>query len=237
MTSFKETLRSLMQAANITSYRALAERAQVSRWQVKQLSVGKLEKMRVGVLMSLADALHIPLSDLLARADLLMQPKGGASMQSASVRQDDAQRVEKEVQTKPLEENKNETSLTALQDEYRRLQQQMATQEKQVRSQLQREALRSLESWLIQWPTIATRAQAREDLAAAKILPFIRPVEQLMADWGVEAIASVDAEVAYNPQIHQLVGGRADPGDAVKVTHSGCMYQGKLLHRAKVKLL
>jgi hypothetical protein len=90
----------------------------------------------------------------------------------------------------------------------------------------------------VQWPTLAKRAQERGDaLSAVKLLPFVRPVEQLMAEWGVEAIAPIDAEVSYDPQFHELSRGTATVGEQVKVTHSGSRYQGKLLHRVKVKPL
>jgi hypothetical protein len=129
-------------------------------------------------------------------------------------------------------------SLEAQKQAYHRLQVQMAQQMEAVRSQVQSEALQTLETWLIQWPTIAKRAQEKgEALSAAKILAFVRPVEQLMMEWGVEAIAPVDAEVTYDPQFHELSKGTAAVGDRVKVTHSGSQYQGKLLHRAKVKPL
>ena len=59
--------------------------------------------------------------------------------------------------------------IDALRQEYRRLQQQAATQLEAARSQFQTEALRTLESWLVQWPTIAKRAQARgAELPAAE---------------------------------------------------------------------
>lgn len=101
---------------------------------------------------------------------------------------------------------------------------------------MQTQALQTLETWLTQWPTIAKRAQEKGDeLPAAKILPFVRPVEQLMAEWGVEPIATIDAQIPYEPRYHQLTKGTAAPGDLVQVTHTGHLHHGKLLHRAKVK--
>ncbi|MGB3294263.1 MAG: hypothetical protein WBB01_14845, partial [Phormidesmis sp.] len=128
-----------------------------------------------------------------------------------------------------------QSQLSALQQEYQRLRSQLSQQTEAARQQVQAEALQTLESWLVQWPTVAKRAAQRPDLPAAKVIPLVRPVEQLMAEWAVEAIAPVDAEVPYDPQQHQLIGGSVDPGILVRVTHSGQRYQGKLLHRVKVK--
>lgn len=200
-------LRLLMQHANLSSYRALAAEAQVSRWQVQQLRTGNVQKMRVAVVAQLAVALKVSTGELLHKF-------GVSDALSSDL---------------PSE-------LAQLQQEYQRLQQAMAQQQEKVRSQLQAEALQTLETWLVQWPTIAKRAQEKgEALAAVKILPFVRPVEQLMAEWGVAAIAPVDAQVPYDPQIHQLTGGSADPGEAVRVANSGYFYQNKLLYRSTVK--
>lgn len=183
-----QILRNLMQSAGISSYRLLAERAGVSRWQVQQLKKGHIQKMRLVTLTQIAAALGIAFFDLYNHFELGQTDLG----------QEDRIRLERE--------------------------------------NLQTAALQTLESWLVQWPTIAKRAQDRPDLSATKILPFVRPVEQLMADWGVEPIAAVDSQVAFDPTYHQMTGGHAEPGDLVRVTHAGAIHHGRLLHRAKVKL-
>ena len=206
-----QTLRSLMQSAGIPSYRSLAERAAVSRWQVQQLRSGKIAQMRIAILARLAAALEVSLETLLG--------KFGLTDEFAEATEPDPQAPQ----------------LTALQQEYQRLKSQIAQQTTDVQQQVQTAALQTLESWLVQWPTVAKRAAERPDLPAAKVIPLVRPVEQLMAEWAVEAIAPVDAEVPYDPQQHQLTGGSAEPGMPVRATHSGQRYRGKLLHRAKVK--
>ncbi len=214
---YSAVLRSHMQRINITSYRALAAQAQVSGWQVQQLRSGNLKRMRLAVIVQLAGALNLTVSELLT------QFGGGQSDSNLSASQPS---------------NAESAELLALRQAYQQLQAQVAQQVEGVRSQVQTEALQTIETWLTQWPTIAKRAQEKGDaLSAAKILPFVRPVEQLMAEWGVEAIAPIDIEVLYDPQLHQLSEGTANVGERVRVTHSGSRYQGKLLHRAKVKPL
>ncbi|MGC1308489.1 MAG: helix-turn-helix transcriptional regulator [Phormidesmis sp.] len=182
-----QTLKALMQQANIASYRALAQTANVSRWQIQQLRGGKVEQMRVAVLAQVAEALQISLAEILRQF--------GRSLGSEDP-VDHADRIKTD-------------------------------------------ALQVLETWLVQWPTIVKRAEDKgEALPAVKILPFVRPVALLMREWQVEAIAPVDAQIPYDPRLHQLIDGNmAEAGALVRVTHSGCLYQGKLLHRAKVKLL
>lgn len=203
-------LRSLMQSANILSYRALATEAGVSRWQVQQLRLGKASQMRVEAIARLAKALKVSLAQLLSEfGQLDLEPPPAIS---------------------------SAAEVSALRQEYQRLQGQMAQQMESARSQFQAEALQTIETWLRLWPTIAKRAEDKgEELPAVKVLAFVRPVEQMVADWGVEAIAPIDAQIPYDPHMHQLKKGTAEPGEIVRVTHCGRLHHGKLLYRAEVQ--
>ena len=127
-----------------------------------------------------------------------------------------------------------EIDIDSLKQEYQRLQQQLEQQRDTLRQEFQQVSLQALESWLVQWPTAAAAAEKNPQLPAVRILPLIKPVEQLLKQWGVEAIASVGEEVAYDPQHHQLIEGTAAPGEPVKVRYTGYRQGEKLLHRAKV---
>ncbi|NEO72413.1 nucleotide exchange factor GrpE [Moorena sp. SIO3H5] len=118
--------------------------------------------------------------------------------------------------------------------EYQRLEQQLEQQRETLMQEFQQSSLQVLESWLVQWPTAAYAAQQNQQLPAVRLLPLVKPVEQLLQKWGVEAIASVGEELPYDPQQHQLMSGTAQPGDTVRVRYTGYRIGDKLLHRAKV---
>ncbi|NEO13219.1 MULTISPECIES: nucleotide exchange factor GrpE [unclassified Moorena] len=118
--------------------------------------------------------------------------------------------------------------------EYQRLEQQLEQQRETLMQEFQQSSLQVLESWLVQWPTAAYAAQQNEQLPAVRLLPLVKPVEQLLEKWGVDAIASVGDELPYDPQQHQLMSGSAQPGDRVRVRYTGYRIGDKLLHRAKV---
>ncbi len=202
-----------MQSANIASYRHLAEKAGVSRWQIQQLSKGHIQTMRLAPLTQIAAALGISFLELCSRFGL-----GQLASDQSTPGQLEAGQSEEAIASTTQSRSKSEIQLSDLET-----------------SALETSALQTLESWLVQWPTIAKRAKDRPDLAAAKILPFIRPVEQLVSEWGVEPIAAIDSQVAFDPTWHQLSAGHADPGELVRVTHTGITHRGALLHRAKVK--
>ena len=123
---------------------------------------------------------------------------------------------------------------TAMQQEYQRLQATLDIQRESLMQEFQLSSLQILESWMLQWPTAASKAQENQHLPAVKLLPLMRPVEKLLQEWGVEAIAPVGSSIPYNPQQHQLLEGIAQPGEFVKVRYTGYRQGEKLLYRAKV---
>ena len=128
-------------------------------------------------------------------------------------------------------------ALTAIEQEYQRLQSTIAQQRSSLMQEFQLSSLQILESWMLQWPTAASTAQKNHALPAVKLLPLLRPVEQLLEHWGIESIAPVGAEMPYNPQQHQLLEGTAQPGETVKIRYTGYRQGDKLLYRAKVNLV
>ncbi|RCJ28000.1 XRE family transcriptional regulator [Nostoc minutum NIES-26] len=209
---FSEKLQDLMQRVDISSFKALSCAAAVSAHQILQLRRGKLEQMRVDVLLKLSSVLQVSLSELVAtfsRVDLVK---------------------EKVVTTQELLQE-----IADLKIEYQRSQLQQEQQRELLLQEFQQSSLQMLESLLLQWPTAAQKAQENPQLAAVKIVPLVqKPLERILQAWGIEAIAPVGAEIPYDPQLHQLMEGTAQPGEIVKVRYIGYLQGDKLLHRAKV---
>ncbi|HTL89271.1 MAG TPA: helix-turn-helix transcriptional regulator [Leptolyngbya sp.] len=121
-----------------------------------------------------------------------------------------------------------------LQTEYDRLQTQLIEQRETLFQDFQQSSLQTLEPWLLQWSAAAFAAQQNPQAPAVKLLPLMRPIEQLLQQWGIEPTAIVGSEIPYDPQQHQLMGGMAEPGDLVRVRYSGYRQFDRLLYRAKV---
>lgn len=204
-TNYTQQLQKLMQQVGVSSFKQLSRTTGISERQLKRLRQGKILEMRVEVVLKLAEALQVSVSELLAWF-------GSESISVSSP----------------------EPESLALKQEYQRLQQQLEQQREMFRQEFQQSSLQVLESWLIQWPTAAYAAQQNEQLPAVRLLPLIQPVEQLLQQWGIVAIASVGEELPYEPQWHQLMSGMAQPGDSVRVRYVGYRQGDKLLYRAKV---
>ncbi|MCG6138105.1 MAG: nucleotide exchange factor GrpE [Nostoc sp. LLA-1] len=214
MTNYTEKLQNLMQRVNVSSFKALSRDAGVSERQILRLRQGKLEQMRVEVLLKLSQVLQVSLSELVET----FSPVPIAPDSQAPV---------------PTHQE-----IANLKTEYQRSLLQLQQQREALQQEFQQSSLQLLESLLLQWPTAAQRATENPQLAAVKIVPLVqKPLEKLLQAWGIEAIAPVGSEVSYNPQLHQLIEGTAQPGDLVKVRYIGYLQGDKLLYRAKVSLI
>ncbi len=212
-TDYPERLQQLLQQVGLRSLRELSRQAGVSRWQVQQLREGKALQMRGESLLKLSAALQISLHDLVS--------------QFAAV----------ELTPQERQEPKDATGKTDFyQAEYQRLKTEMAQQREVLMQEFQQSSLQILESWLKQWPKAVYAAQENPRLLAVNLLPLMRPVEELVKQWGVEAIAEVGSQVAYDPRWHQLTQGTAEPGAMVTVKSPGYRQGDRLLYRTEVSL-
>lgn len=210
-TDYPERLQQLMQQVGLRSLRELSRQAEVSRWQVQQLREGKALQMRGESLLKLSVALQIPLHDLVS--------------QFAAV----------ELTPQERQETEDATGKTdSYQAEYQRLKTEMGQQREVLMQEFQQSGLQILESWLKQWPKAVYAAQQNPQLLAVNLLPLMRPVEELVKQWGVEAIAEVGSQVAYDPRWHQLTQGTAEPGAMVTVKSPGYRQGDRLVYRTEV---
>ena len=206
----KKLLRDLMQQVNIADINELSQVAKVNRLQLIRIQQGLILNISLGAIARIAQALNISIDSLVGT---FVEPSSMVDKSTVSPSND---------------------ALKACQQEYQRLQQEMAQQREILATEFQQASLETIESWLLQWPTAATAVRQNPQLPAARLLSLVEPVEQLLKQWQVEAIATVGEELAYDPQYHQLMKGTAQPGELVKVRYVGYKQGDKLLYKAKV---
>jgi molecular chaperone GrpE (heat shock protein) len=210
---FPKKLQDAMQRLGIASFKALSRASGVSERQILRLRRGKLEQMRMDVLLKLSQALQMPLAELVA------------TFSESSVREE--KNLDSELSTT--------REIADLKREYERSLLQLEQQRELLLQEFQQSSLQLLESLLLQFPTAAHKAKENPELPAVKIVPLVeKPLERLLQQWGIEAIAPVGAEIPYDPQLHQLMEGNAHIREIVKVRYTGYRQGDKLLYRAKV---
>ncbi|MGF1589184.1 MAG: hypothetical protein ACFCU7_08070 [Pleurocapsa sp.] len=207
----KKLLQDLMQRVNIADIDELSQVAKVARLQLIRIQRGLILNISLGAIARIAKALNISIDSLLK------------TFVEQSLVSNEASTF-----------NNNHEALAACQQEYQKLQQAMNRQRETLATEFQQASLETIESWLLQWPTAATAVRQNPQLPAVRLLSLVEPVEELISQWQVETIAAVGQELAYDPQYHQLMKGKAQPGELVKVRYVGYKQGDKLLYKAKV---
>lgn len=227
-------LQTLMTQANIADELELASRSGVPERQIYRLQQGLVHSFPVAIVVKLAQSLQVSVDDFLAA--FLPQSLVPVEFMPSAVSLEPEPIVEKKAPEPEPEPQVDEAAIANLKAEYQRLEAQLATQSEILQEQWQAEALNILEAWLLQWSAAANAAQHNQDFPAKTLVTLTQPFTYLLENWEVYPLGSVGEEVAYDPQIHQLVKGgfSTQPGDLVQVQNVGYQWGDRLLHRAKV---
>ena len=205
-------LRQFMKLAGISSFQILSDRTGVSRRTIDTLRKGNAATLRYADLAKIAEVLQIEVTELIVTCITLSSNSESLNPESPN------------------------SEIASLREEYQRLQNQLAHQTQDLRSQFEREVIQQLESLILQLPSAAYAAQTNPNMLAKNILPLLRPIDALLQKWGVTAIGAVGAQVAYDSQKHELMDGSEEivEGDLAIVRYVGYMQKEKLLYRARV---
>jgi DNA-binding Xre family transcriptional regulator len=101
-------------------------------------------------------------------------------------------------------------------------------------AEFQLASIQKIESFLTYWPAAAYQVQINPEFPASKLLPLVKPIERLLANWDVVPIDRVGAVVPFHPQQHQAIDGQIAAGEMVIVRYPGYQQDGKLLWRSQV---
>ena len=206
----RQLLEDLMRQVNIADIYELSKIAGVARLPIIRIQRGLILNVSVGAIASIAKALNISIESLLETFS--------------------EQKLE-QVETLTPKDN---DALAACKNEYHKLQQEMLQQQEFLEAEFQKSSLETIESWLLQWPTAAMAVNKNPNLPASRLLDLVKPIEELLKQWNLKAIATVGEKIAYDPQYHQLIKGTAEIGEVVEVRYVGYKQEDKLLYKAKV---
>ena len=233
-----QLLQQLMQKAGISSVQELSKISRITELHLIKLQYGMLLKLPLELTLNVASALKISVDQFIetftsSSISAVNKSQDEENVQALESLRQDNQRLQKQLE----EQKESLVALESLQQEYQRLQKQLEEQKESLNQEFQQESLQILESWLLQWPTAIAIVQNNPQLPAERILPLVKPIEKLLEKWGLQVIAAVGEEVAYNPRQHELIKGISEIGDRVKVRYVGYKQGDRLLYRAKVSAI
>ena len=202
-----------MERVAITNLEELSKSAGVSGLQIRRLQHGLILYMSVVTILRLASTLQISVETLIAKF---------------------TDSTESQPDFDSVNGNSQEQSPQFWQQEYQKLEQEKIQQAEVLKNEFQQATIQTIESWLIQWPTAVAAIEKNPELPAKRLIPLVKPVKQLIEQWGMETIAVVGEELPFSPQWHEPLKGSIEPGTMVKVRYVGYKQQDKILYKAKV---
>jgi molecular chaperone GrpE (heat shock protein) len=127
-----------------------------------------------------------------------------------------------------------EQKVAQLTQECHQLQQSLQQQESVLTQEQRQQTFSQLQTLLINYPSAVRIVEAKPDLPAKNLLALFTPLENLLQDWGYEAIGSVWQEVAFSPQLHHPDVPDIQPGEPVYIRFIGYRQGNTILCPAKV---
>jgi molecular chaperone GrpE (heat shock protein) len=233
-TDYTPTLRALMHRAGLRSFAQLCRQTGLARSQIWRLRRGEIQQLPIASVIQFCGVLQISMIELWEQFTTSSEAVEIASILGPP----------SEISRANSVQESEDLEWARWKAEYERLQLQLERQRQSLLQEFQQETVLTLESLLLQWPTAAYAAQQHPQAPAVKLLPLLRPLEQLLQAWQVEVIGAVGEVVAYDPRWQQVMpsgaSGSSEPvlgeGDPVRVRYVGYRQGDRLLYRAKVSV-
>jgi molecular chaperone GrpE (heat shock protein) len=108
--------------------------------------------------------------------------------------------------------------------------------ELQQQSKTQDATFQQLHPLLISYPTARAIIKNKPDLPAKNLVALFKPLDNLLANWGIETIGKPWEKVPYNPQLHQADSQDIEEGELVYIRFVGYRQGKRILSPAKVSL-
>lgn len=131
-------------------------------------------------------------------------------------------------QKKLLEENEE------LRRECSRLRETIKQQKAEITADFQDSTFQDLQSLLTNYPSIRPMIEAKPNLPAKNLVSLLTPLDNLLENWGYEAIGQAWEQVSFNPQLHQADSDEIAEGDLVYIRFVGYRNGDKIICPAKV---
>ena len=91
-----------------------------------------------------------------------------------------------------------------------------------------------LHSLLTSYPTVRAIVKTKPNLPAKNLVALFKPLDNLLANWGIETIGKPWEKAPYNPQLHQSDSQDIEEGELVYIRFIGYRQGDRILSPAKV---
>ena len=126
------------------------------------------------------------------------------------------------------------SSNTDLEQQCLRLRQQLQQQKTQLNEDFQIDTFEQLQTLLTNYPSVRKMAAANPNLPAQNLSALFTPLENLLENWGIEAIGVPWSQVPYDPRLHQPDTDDLSASELVYIRFVGYQQGDRILCPARV---
>ena len=210
-----------MNRANVSSWQALQQKAELSSIALWRLRDGDITNLNLGELSQVATVLSIPLTELLEKLGFPVEHPELA-----------ARRLECAQLTNQLQQVYQEK--TTLHSEGLRLHQELHQQRLELIQELRASTFEQLQTLLTNYPSLQSIVSIKPELPAKNLILLLTPLDNLFLEWNYEQIGKPWQQVPYDPQIHQPDVSDIAISELVYIRFVGYKHQERILCPAKV---
>ena len=138
------------------------------------------------------------------------------------------------INNQPVTSLDTEHKIKELEIQCQRLREELKQQSQQLQSDFQHETFTQLQTLLSNYPTVKKMALAKPDLPAKNLVSLFTSLDNLITNWGYNAIGETWEQVNYNPQLHQADSDDIQEGELVYIRFIGYQNGDTILYPAKV---
>lgn len=132
------------------------------------------------------------------------------------------------------ENQKFQHKIAELEAKYQDLKTNFAKQLEQIKTDFKERTFKQLYSLLINYPTAKVMVKVKPNLPAKNLVALFKPLDNLLANWGISPIGKPWEKVIYNPNLHQADTKDIQRGESVYIRFIGYRYGNRILYPAKV---
>ncbi|MGV0026078.1 nucleotide exchange factor GrpE [Phormidesmis priestleyi] len=136
--------------------------------------------------------------------------------------------------TNSIEDAAAPSKITDLEQQCLRLREQLQQQKTQLNQDFQTDTFEQLQTLLTNYPSARKMAAANPNLPAQNLSALFTPLENLLENWGIEAIGVPWSQVSYNPRLHQPDTDDLLAGEPVYIRFVGYQQGDRILCPARV---
>ena len=133
-----------------------------------------------------------------------------------------------------METEQFEKRILDLKKEAQRLKHELEQQSTTLNIDFQDTTFEQLHSLLTSYPTVRAIVKTQPNLPAKNLVALFKPLDNLLANWGIETIGKPWQKASYNPQLHQSDSQDIEEGESVYIRFIGYRQGDRILSPAKV---